>query len=365
MADLAARHLGAGVVAASDDAFGPKELLLSPGPVSFLPGTFDHKGEVVDGWETRRRRTPGNDWVVVRLGTPGVIRSIDVDTTSFAGNAPTSCWVEACGVEGYPAPGALVDWEVVVPRTSLVADAHNVLAVEDGRRWTHVRLSTEPDGGVGRLRVEGEPVPDPRLCDGLTVDLAGLELGASVAWVTDTFYTSAEALLRPDRARTMGEGWETRRRRDGRHDSVVLRLGAAGLPRLVEIDTSHFVYNASASCELWASDGGEHWDPLLPRTSLQPDTRHRFAVSAGPTTHVRLDAYPDGGLARVRVLGPLTGVGRLALGLRWLNTLPASQLDTLAPWVGLRDGRPFTGPEAAVAAVPAEAADVVRALLAG
>ena len=104
MADLAARHLGAGVVAASDDAFGAKELLLSPGPVSFVPGTFDHKGEVVDGWETRRRRTPGNDWVIVRLGTPGVIRSVDVDTTSFSGNAPTSCWVEACGAEGHPAP---------------------------------------------------------------------------------------------------------------------------------------------------------------------------------------------------------------------------------------------------------------------
>ena len=79
----------------------------------------------------------------------------------------------------------------------------------------------------------------------------------------------------------MGEGWETRRRRDGGHDSVVIRLGAAGVPRLVELDTSHFVYNASSHCEVWyacqtASGVELAWQPLLPRVALQPDTRHRF-----------------------------------------------------------------------------------------
>ena len=370
MADLAARHLGAGVVAASDDAFGPKELLLSPGPVSFVPGVFDHKGEVVDGWETRRRRSSGHDWAVVRLGTPGIVQSVDVDTTSFAGNAPSTCWLEACGAEGHPAPDELGDWQVIVPRTRLAADAHNVLLVDDPRRWTHVRLCVEPDGGVGRLRVHGEPVPDPRLLDGLTVDLAGQELGGSVVSATDTFYTSADALIRPDRPRTMGEGWETRRRRDGKHDSVVLRLAAAGLPRLVEVDTTHFVYNASAFCELWSSDDGVTWAPLLGRVALQPDTRHRFLASGAPATHLRLDAFPDGGLARVRVLGPLTAQGRFGLGLRWLNTLPEEQLLSVVPSKvvePLLAARPLVGDDvdAVLASVARSLADVLRPLLAG
>lgn len=371
MTDLAARHLGAGVVAASDDAFGPKELLLSPGPVAFVPGTFDHKGEVVDGWETRRRRTPGYDWAIVRLGLPGVIRTVDVDTTSFDGNAPATCRIEACGVDGHPAVGELSDWRTIVPRTALVPDAHNVLTVDDPRRWTHVRLCVEPDGGVGRLRVEGEPVPDPRLYDGLTVDLVGQEIGGRVLSATDDFYSSPDALLRPDRARTMGEGWETRRRRDGRHDTAVFKLGAAGVPLLVELDTSHFVYNASAQAELWSGcapgdpAGTEiAWEPLLQRVALQPDTRHRFRVDGRAATHLRLDVYPDGGLARVRVLGTLTDQGRLELGLRWFNTMPVGQLmellSDLPPSVGqaLAAARPL---DDAAAGAFADA-DVVRLL---
>jgi allantoicase len=380
VADLAARHLGAGVVAASDDAFGPKELLLSPGPVAFVPGRFDHKGEVVDGWETRRRRRPGYDWAIVRLGLPGVIRTVDVDTTSFAGNAPSTCRVEACGVDGYPSPEQLTDWRTIVPRTPLLPDAHNVLTVEDPRRWTHVRLCVEPDGGVGRLRVEGEPVPDPRLYDGLTVDLAGQDIGGRVLSTTDEFYSSPEALLRPDRARTMGEGWETRRRRDGRHDTVVFKLGVAGVPRLVELDTSHFVFNASAQAEVWfccaPGDPAESelaWEPLLERVALQPDTRHRFRVDGRAATHLRLDAYPDGGMARVRVLGALTDDGRRELGLRWFNTMPAGQLmellSELPPSVGQRlvAARPLTDVATGVAAagMAAEVARLLDSLLLG
>ena len=366
------------MVGASDDAFGPKELLLSPGPVAFVPGTFDHKGEVVDGWETRRRRSPGYDWAIVRLGRPGVIRTVDVDTTSFAGNAPATCRVEACGVEGYPGPEELTDWRTIVPRTPLVPDSHNVLRVDDRRRWTHVRLCVEPDGGVGRLRVEGDPVPDPRLCDGLTVDLLGQELGGRVLSATDEFYSSPEALLRPDRARTMGEGWETRRRRDGRHDAVVFKLGAAGVPRLVELDTTHFVYNASAQAEVWFScapgDPAETdlaWEPLLERVALQPDTRHRFVVDGRSATHLRLDVYPDGGLARVRVLGGLTEAGRLELGLRWFNALPAGQLIELlsgvSPAAGqaLLSARPLTEVAAGVSAAGAEVAPLLESLLLG
>ena len=348
--DLAARHLGGAVVAASDESFGPKESLLKPGPVTFVPGTYDHKGEVVDGWETRRRRDPGADWVVVRLGLPGIVRELDVDTTSFRGNAPATCRVEACGVPGYPTAEELSGWHELVPETAVRPDAHNVLVVQDDRRWTHLRLWAAPDGGVGRLRVFGEPVLDPRPLDGLTVDLAAQELGARVIWCSDEFYSPAQALLRPDRPRSMGEGWEARRRRDPGNDAVVVRLGLAGSPRLVEVDTTCFVHNASAAAAVWAAscedDPGPddaRWVPVLPKTRLQPDTCHRFPVSATNATHVRLDAYPDGGLARLRLLGAVSSPARAAAIVRWLDALP--QPHALAE--GLRvNGRPFGTPEA-------------------
>jgi allantoicase len=336
--DLASRWLGGSVLAASDESFGFKENLLVPGEPDFTPGRYDHRGEIVDGWETRRRRgAPGRDWAVVRLGAAGVIGEVEVDTRNFTGNHPPRCRVEACGAEGYPSVGELTgdgtEWFALVPDGRLAADTRNVLAVTDPRRFTHVRLWIEPDGGVARLRVRGTVVPDPRTWDGTTVDLASQEHGGVVVADSDSFYTSAQVLNRPDRARTMGEGWETSRRRDGGHDSAVIALAAAGRLLTAEIDTSHFKYNASAEVELWGCAEGRvpaadapGWFPVMPRTRLQPDTRHVFRLDAGDAvTAVRVDAFPDGGIARVRLIGSPVAEAREAAGLRWFNALPPGQ----------------------------------------
>jgi allantoicase len=118
--DLASRWLGGSVLAASDESFGDKENLLAPAAAVFDPGRYGNRGEIVDGWETRRRRDAGHDWVLVRLGTPGTITSVDVDTSFFTGNHPERCTLEACGREGYPSPDELndpaTDWVEIVPR---------------------------------------------------------------------------------------------------------------------------------------------------------------------------------------------------------------------------------------------------------
>ena len=336
-ADLAARWLGGSVVAASDESFGDKENLLGAGPAVFEPGHYGNRGEIVDGWETKRRREPGHDWALIRLGTPGTITSVDVDTSFFTGNHPEFCRIEACGSEGYPGAAELNDpateWVEVVPRSPLRGDSHNTFPVSQTLRFTHVRLAVFPDGGVARLRVLGHVVPDPRQLDGVTVDLASQQFGGLVVASSDGFYTSAQMLNRPDRARTMGEGWETRRRRDAGHDYAVLRLAAAGEVRQLIIDTSHFKYNASAEVAVYGCDreappsveSGE-WVPLLGRTRLQPDTRHVFVVSGSPTTAaIRLDAFPDGGLSRVGVIGRVTPAARRRAGYRWFNSLPRRQ----------------------------------------
>ena len=335
--DLASRWMGGTVVAASDESFGEKESLLTPTPAAFEPGHYGNRGEIVDGWETRRRRSPGHDWAVIRLGAPGIITSIDVDTSFFTGNHPQSISIEACGCEGYPGPGELADpatsWHELVKRSAIAGDSHNTFTVTDERRFSHVRLSAYPDGGIARLRVFGRVVPDPRGLEELTVDLASQHYGGMVVASSDDFYTSASNLNRPDQARTMGEGWETQRRRDGGHDYVIFSLAFPGVVRRIVLDTAHFRYNASADVAVSGCarypvppDAAAGWVPLLGRTRLQPDTRHEYVSQRGqPVSAVRIDAYPDGGLSRVRLIGSIDAEARRAAGYVWFNSLPAAQ----------------------------------------
>jgi allantoicase len=352
--DLAGRALGGSVIYANDELFAERENLIKPEEPVFRPHTFGHKGQIMDGWETRRRREPGSDAAIIRLGCGGVVRRVVVDTSYFTGNYPPEVSVEACGAEGYPSPADLAEagWTTLVPRSPVAGDARNEFEVEPGQRATHVRLTMFPDGGVARLRVYGEPVPDPRLLPA-TIDLAALENGAVVTGCSNMFYSSPANLLLPGQARVMGDGWETSRRRDQANDWVEVRLACAGSVEVVELDTSHFVGNAPG----WATLSGDGGD-LLPRTALQPDTRHRFAVPGGPATgQVRLDIYPDGGMARLRVLGRPTAAAREALADRFLRLLPEPQLAGLLRAGGLRAGG-LPAAEAGLDGLPAE----VRAL---
>ena len=334
--DLASRSLGGSVIYANDELFADRENLIKPGDPVFQPHTFGNKGQVMDGWETRRRREPARDGrsdsAIVRLGCAGVVRRVVVDTSYFTGNYPPEVAVQACGAEGYPAPAELAaaSWTTLVPRSTVAGDARNEFEVTVEQRFTHVRLTIFPDGGVARLRVHGEPVPDPRLLPA-TIDLAALENGAVVTGCSNMFYSSPANLLMPGLARVMGDGWETARRRDDGNDWVAVRLACAGSVEVVELDTSHFVGNAPG----WATlgyDGGN----LVARTALQPDTRHRFAVVGGPVAEeVRLDVYPDGGMARLRVFGVPTAGARAALADRFLRLLPGPQLVALLRAAGV------------------------------
>jgi allantoicase len=335
-ADLASRTLGGGVIYANDELFADRENLIKAGDPVFQPHTFGNKGQVMDGWETRRRREAAgdrqSDEAIVRLGCAGVVRRVVVDTSYFTGNYPPEVSVQACGAEGYPAPAdlAAADWTTLVPRSAVAGDARNEFEVAVERRFTHVRLTIFPDGGVARLRIYGEPVPDPRLLPGV-IDLAALENGAVVTGCSNMFYSAPANLLMPGLARVMGDGWETARRRDDANDWVAVRLACAGSVEVVELDTSHFVGNAPG----WAALGYDGGD-LVARTPLQPDTRHRFAVPGGPVaTQVRLDVYPDGGMARLRVFGAPTPQARAELADRFLRLLPEAQLADVLRGAGL------------------------------
>ncbi len=333
-------RLRGSVVAASDEFFAPKENLIKPVAPVFVPGTYDAKGQVYDGWETRRRRGAGgklpertaHDWVIVRLGVPGVVRSIVVDTAFFTGNHPQACSADACSVPGYPSSEELArgaaGWHEIVPRALLTGDARHAFKVNSGHRATHVRLNIFPDGGVARLHVHGEVVPDPAMLEGLTVDLAAVENGADVTDRSDEYYSSPRNVISPGLSRVMGEGWETHRRRKAGHEWLVIRLAGRGVIDLAEIDTSWYRGNQPDTASLQAMDagaGGSHtdkpaWRDLLPPVRLLPDTPHRFRVTGSPATHVRLNIFPDGGVARLRLYGSLTADGLAALRRRWEET---------------------------------------------
>lgn len=328
--DLACRAVGGSVVAASDESFGFKERLIDPAEPDFVPGTFDLRGEVVDGWETRRHATEP-DWVIIRLGAPGRLRVIDVDTRHFTGNHPTGCTLYAASLPGTDDPcDAAVGWRLLAAPTPLKADAHNPIAVDDPRRYTHLKLVIASDGGVARLRAHGDPVPDPTLWCGVTVEVSGAEQGGRIEHCSDTFYSDARALIAADRPHSMGGGWEARRRRDigpDTHDAVTISfLTPTDLDR-IEIDTSYFVFNASREvCVRGTRDRPDARRPwwalpfdeiVLPRTRLLPDARQVFVVDSAAITAIRVQAYPDGGIARVRALGRPTEAGLAELRSRW------------------------------------------------
>ncbi|MBV9958870.1 MAG: allantoicase [Acidobacteria bacterium] len=322
LVDLASERVGGAVVYANDDFFAPKENLLKQSAPIFLEGEYTDRGKWMDGWESRRRRTPGFDWCIVRLGLPGIIRGVVVDTSFFRGNYPEQCSLEACSVDGNASVeqliGEEIEWTEILPVSQLQGDSHNPFAIEHEGRFTHLRFRIFPDGGVARLRVYGEVVPDWRRLMGRgEVDLAAVEHGGLVLACSDMFFGHRHNLIMPGRAVNMSDGWETKRRRGPGYDWVVIRLGRRGTVQRIEIDTSHFKGNFPDSCSLEACDAAgasaeqlinqeQTWTELLARTKLQAHTRHYFEDelrAVGEATHLRFNIYPDGGVSRLRVYG--------------------------------------------------------------
>jgi allantoicase len=321
LVDLASERLGGAVVYANDDFFAPKENLLKAAAPVWREGAYTERGKWMDGWESRRRRTPGFDWCLVRLGTPGRVRGVVVDTSYFRGNFPESCSLEAC----VAAPNATAEelecgateWVEILRRSELKGHFENEFVVHARRRFTHLRFKIYPDGGVARLRVYGEVLPDwesIRRAGGL-VDLAAVENGGTVVATSDEFFGHRHNLIMPGRAADMSDGWETKRRRGPGHDWCVIELGAAGTIRRVEVDTAHFKGNFPESCSLEVCQGPSEpyltfagWRELLPRTPLQAHTRHFYESElkeAGAATHALFRIYPDGGVSRLRLYGNL------------------------------------------------------------
>lgn len=313
--DLAQPRLGAEVLFATDDFFAPKDRMLKPEEPIFIDGKYDDNGKWMDGWESRRKREQGFDHCIVKL-CPGQIHGVNIDTSHFTGNYAPAASIEAC--HSATAPNENTQWQEILPSVSLSGNSHNFFEVESNDVWTHLRLNIYPDGGVARLRVYGDVYRDWQQHDANEViDLAAMINGGRAITCSDMHYGHINNLLAPGRGINMGDGWETRRRREPGYDWVIVKLARPGFIEEIEIDTNHFKGNFPHEGSLSGAlvDGGTedtlasqslYWEEILTKTKLEADKQHRFNVSdtsKKPVTHVRLNIIPDGGVSRLRLFG--------------------------------------------------------------
>lgn len=326
LVDLASEKLGGAVLYANDDFFAPKENLLKPAAAVWKEGKYTDRGKWMDGWESMRRRSPRLDeefdWCIIRLGMPGRIKGVTVDTSFFRGNFPSHCSIDACVAGPNSTVAELVggntEWNEILSKSELNGDSQNNFAIDHDSRVTHIRFKIYPDGGVARLRVHGDVLPDWDAIRSRNseIDLAAVENGGTVPLASDMFFGHRINLIMPGQARDMSDGWESKRRRGPGHDWCIVNLGTAGRITRVEVDTSHFKGNYPESCSIdvgaadsIASLDSIEWRELLLNTKLQPHTRHMFVdelASLEDVTHARLNIFPDGGVSRLRLYGRIS-----------------------------------------------------------
>ena len=312
--NLASPRLGAEAIFATDEFFADSARMLADAPPVFDPDTYDSNGKYMDGWESRRKRSGGHDFCIVKLGARGVIRGVDIDTSHFTGNYPPAASLEACVGE----PREDTQWTELLAPVPLGPSAHHFHAIASDKAWTHVRLHIYPDGGIARLRIYGEPVPAWEGKDRSAVhELSLANNGGRIIAYNNAHYGSVWTLLTKGRGINMGDGWETRRRREPGNDWIIVKLGGAGSVERIEVDTCHYKGNYPDRCSAQAAMVSSEqsvvteamfWPVLMSEQKLQADHIHDFTDinKLGPVNHVKLNIFPDGGVSRLRIFGKLT-----------------------------------------------------------
>lgn len=322
--DLASEKIGGIALIASDEFFAPKENLLKDGRGIFIPGKFTDNGKWMDGWESRRKRVPGYDWCIIKLGVKGIIKGLDIDTNHFLGNHPPYASVEVAEInENEDITSDKVMWKEILPKSPLNPGSQNLFSVNSFNEkslYSHIRLNIYPDGGVARFRVYGEPVPDWKLNNSKElIDLAAIVNGGKVLVCNDMFFGSKDNLISPGRSENMGDGWETKRKRIPGYDWTILKLAAPGSIKKIIVDTNYFKGNFPDSCSIEGCYNPEigddyitkreiEWKEILPKSKLKGDFENTFEEEIKlyeNVSHVRLNIFPDGGVSRLRLYGIL------------------------------------------------------------
>ncbi|MDC0415749.1 allantoicase [Candidatus Pelagibacter sp.] len=313
--DLAQPRLGTKVIYKTDDFFASANRIISPTEPVFKVGVFDKHGKWMDGWESRRKRTAGHDYIIIKLGKPGTIKKVDVDTSHFNGNQPAMISIE--GANSNSNKINQLKWQPLLSKKKTKANSHHYFTVNSDKVFTHIKFNIFPDGGVARLRLYGSIAKSSKLKN-KKINLASLLDGSSVIACNNEHFGKAENILAPGKAKNMGDGWETRRRRGKGFDWLILNSLDGKEIDKIEISTHHFKGNFPSHCSLQAAylpnsknskqivKSSNTWKYLLKDAKLSANKVHVFKnnlMKKDKINFIKINIFPDGGISRFRIYG--------------------------------------------------------------
>ena len=313
--NLAQTRLGTKIVYKTDEFFAPASRILNPTPPVFKEGVFDKHGKWMDGWETRRKRGSGHDYLILKLGKPGRIKKVDIDTSFFNGNQPNKVSLQAC-ISRQNLPNKKTKWTTILNKKKTKPNSHHFFGISNKLVFTHVKLNIFPDGGVARLRIFGELVVSK--LKSKTINLTSVLNGAVPIVCNNEHFGKAENILAPGKGINMGDGWETRRSRGKNFDWLIIRCATAAKVNKIQIDTHHFKGNYPNQCSIQASlikgkpsakkilAMSKKWKQLLNKVKLKAHKKHNFKnklIKKNKINYIRINIFPDGGISRIRLLG--------------------------------------------------------------
>jgi len=316
MINLADPRIGSKVIFKTDEFFAPAHRILKTDNPIFKEGLFDNHGKWMDGWETRRRRSKGNDYLILKLGKPGKIFNVDIDTTHFNGNQPTYASVDGCFSKNKPNKNT--KWFKVFSKKKLGPNKNHNFASKNRSIFNYIRLNIFPDGGVARIRLYGKINMEKINLNKKNINLTSVLNGASIIGCNNEHFGRAENIIAPGKAKNMGDGWETRRSRGKNFDWLIIKFGKSGLIKKLEIDTHHFKGNYPDTCSIQTANivknvsnnfivrNSKKWKYILNKSKLSANKKHvfkKFLLSRNKENLLRINIYPDGGISRIRAFG--------------------------------------------------------------
>ena len=314
--DLAQARLGSKVVYKTDEFFAPAKRIINPWPPVFKEGVFDKHGKWMDGWETRRKRTKGHDYLILKLGKAGKINKVDIDTSYFSGNHPSKVSLEAC-YSKKKLPNKNDQWVKILKKKNTKANSHHFFNIKNKLTFTHIKLNIYPDGGVARLRIYGT-IQGQKKFGNKIINLASVLNGANPIACNNEHFGRAENILAPGKGKNMGDGWETRRSRGKNFDWLIIKCATKGKINKIQIDTHHFKGNYPNKCSIQAAylngkmpsktivNKSKKWKLLLNKVKLHAHKKHNFLnklMKNKKINYIKINIFPDGGISRIRLFG--------------------------------------------------------------
>ena len=316
LVDLAQSRLGTKIVYKTDEFFGPAKRIICPWSPVFKEGVFDSHGKWMDGWETRRKRSKGHDFLILKLGRPGIVHKVDIDTSYFNGNQPSQVSLQAC-FSKKETPNKNSKWITILNKKSTKPNSHHFFDIKNKSIFTHIKLNIFPDGGVARLRIYGSMLTRKKFGKKI-INLTSILNGATPIACNNEHFGRAENILAPGSGKNMGDGWETRRSRGKNFDWLILKCATQGKIGKIQIDTHHFKGNFPDKCSLQAAyingkissknivNNSKKWKFLLNKVKLHANRKHNFKnklMKSNKINYIRINIYPDGGISRIRAFG--------------------------------------------------------------